>query len=273
MKYSKVLSKFWLFFKKNYYIPVFFICIILVGIVSLYKLFFSNPTYVYVKVKINNGPWPAWLIKNLKKGDIQKKPNGQMEVQILGVTYYPSYNTYAPYSPSGPFDVYLSLKLRVDKMKDKYSFYRSVISVNAPIDLEFPNSQFNSTIISLSTRPLIERYENRTIYLTKRFAYSWEYDAIKVGDKYFDGQQNVFEILDKNYSYTNDLIATQYRITPNHLIESNNRRDIIVKARVRVEKFGDQLVFGEEQTLSMGKAFNITTNSFTSTDSVISKIE
>ena len=63
----------------------------------------------------------------------------------------------------------------------KYNFKRSTIGVGAPIDFEFPNVQFSGTIMTISEKPLIEKYVEKTIYMTKKYAYLWEYDAIHIG--------------------------------------------------------------------------------------------
>ncbi len=276
MKQSKPLIKIWNFFKKNYFVLVFFICIALVGVVFVSRLFLSEPTYVYAKIKVSQGYWwastnrpAAWFINGIKKGDIEKGLTGQVEAQVLKVIYYPYRNT-------NQFDIYLDLKLKANKTDDKYYFNRSVLGVGSPIDLEFPNSQFSGTVINFSPQPLSEKYEDKIIYLTKRFAYPWEYDTIQINDKYFDGQQNVFEILAKSTSETNDI--TSLSAYESLLAQDEARKYVVVKALVRVKKIGEQLVFGEEQTLNVGETFGIVTKSFCSFDMgtgdyIVAKIE
>lgn len=277
MKHGKTLNKLLKFFKRNYYVLIFFVCIVSVGLLYLCRLFFQKPSYVYVKVKISQGYWwastnrpPPWFLKNIKKGDVKKDLDGQIKIQILEITYY-------PYFDSNQFDVYLYLKLRINKIGDKYTFNQETVAAGTPIELNFPTSQIDGTIINFSPQPLVEKYETKIIYLTKKLAYPWEYDTIQIGDYYFNGQQKVFEILDKNVSAVNDMNFPLSQFEKLVVLDEN-RKYIVVKAKVKVKKIDKQLVFNEEQTLSPGKYIGIVTNSFNSGDIgsgkyVISRIE
>src|SRR3990167_8185822 len=153
---KKFFKKLWNFTVTNYFISIFIACIAFVGVVSIYKLFFVKPTFVYAKVKVGQGLWWAttqkpnlWFVKNIKKGDAQTDFVGELTAEILSVHYYP---TVSP----NQYDVYLTMKLKVsgNKKTGKYNFNRSTIGVGAPIDLEFPSTQFSGTITDLSVKPI-----------------------------------------------------------------------------------------------------------------------
>lgn len=268
------LKKLIKFSLDNYFISIFFAAILFVSIVSVLKLFIVKPTYVYARVKMGQGLWWAstarpsiWFVQNIKRGDVERDLVGSPIAQILGVRYYPWYT-------SNQYDVYLTVKLKVsgNKKTKKYSFKRSTIGVGSPIDFEFPNAQFSATVTDLENDPIKDTYIEKTIYLTKRYAYPWEYDGIKIGDKFFDGENTVFEVLDKSSSDTAEVITQESTKILNPQT-TELRRYITVKAKIKVKKVGEQYVFGEEQVLSLGKPINISTSNFSFTDYVIAEID
>lgn len=256
------LKKLYKFLIKNYFITVFFACIVFVGLVSFYKLFISKPYYIYTKVKLGQGQWwtasynkpSIWLATSIKKGDFEKDLTGKTIVEVLGVKYY-------PWLYYDQFDVYLTLKLKVsaNKKTKKYTFKRSSIGVGSPIELELSSTQVSGTIIELSEGEFDEEYVDKTIILTKKYAFPWEYEAIKAGDKYFDGEDYVFEILDKKATSTSILSSD----SPGHISSSPEERKYInVKAKIKVKEKGEQLIFGEEQIIQPGKMITISTPNF-----------
>jgi len=272
MKLPKILKKLTKFALDNYFILIFFACIAFVALVSFYKLFISKPSYVYVRVKMGQGLWWAstqkpsmWFIKNIKKGDVQTDLLGKPVAEILSVRYYPTYL-------ANQYDVYLMMKLTVsgNKKTGKYNFNRSSIGVGAPVDFEFPSLQFSGTIIDLATQPIKDKYIDKIVYLSKPFAYTWEYDSIKLGDKFFDGEENVIEVLDKSTGeYTSVL-------TPNKsIIEQTTqvRQGINVKLKIRGRVEDNKFIFGNEQVVAPGKTIYLATDNFSFTDYLVSKIE
>jgi len=270
-KYFKKILKF---FINNYFLSIFFACIAFVALVSIYKLFFVKPTYVYVKVKVGQGLWwastqkpPAWFIdsfKNLKK-DQEKDLTGKPIAEVLSIRYYPWWG-------SNQYDVYLLMKLKVTKMgSGKYNFKRSAIGVGAPVDFEFPKVQFSGTIIELSEKPIKENYQEKTIIITKRNANPWEYDSIKVGDFYFDGQEKVVEILEKNAKNTQTLISDALGNYPD--IAPEQRKYIFVKLKIKGKIKDNKFVFAEEQIITPGKTINLATQDFQFQDYIVAKVE
>lgn len=275
------LKKLFKFTVKNYFITIFIAIILFVGAVSVYKLFYSKPTFVYAKVKLGQGLWWAggvkpnfWLATAIKKGDTERDLVGKPIVEVLNVRYYPWITVG---SISDQFDVYLTLKLRVSVISraKKYNFKRNTLGVGAPIELELSSAQVSGTIIDLSENPFEDKYVEKTVILTKKYAYPWEFDGIKVGDKYFDGEETVFEILDKALGEGSYVFSPQRTTTTTILSQqvSEQRQTINVKAKIRLKEAGDQLIFGEEQKLYVGKTLIILTPTFNFQDYIIGKIE
>jgi len=273
MKLPKTLKNLTKFAVDNYFILIFLACVGFVGVVSFYKLFISKPTYVYVRVKMGQGLWWAstlkpslWFIKNIKKGDVQTDLTGKPLAEILSVRYYPT-------SLSNQYDVYLMMKLKVSgsSKSGKYNFNRSSIGVGAPVDFEFSSSQFSGTITDLSSRPIRDKFVVKTVYLSKPFAYTWEYDGIKVGDKFFDGEENVIEILDKSAGEYASIISPYRSIVDESL--SQNRRGVTVKLKIKGKIVDNKFVFGNDQVVSLGKNIYFATDNFNFSDYVVAGIE
>lgn len=250
------MKKLFHFIKKNYFLLTFASIIFFVSLLSVYRIYVVKPTYIYVKVKLGQGLWwastsqpPLWIINSITK---DKKEN-QTIAQIIKVNYYPYFTTGINNQFIDQFDVYLYLRLKVTKNNKSFYFNRSVITVGTPIDLEFLNTQISGTVISLSDKPLIDKYINKIVFLIKKDPFLWEYEAIKIGDYYFDGENKVFEIVDKEMSENEDVLT--------------------VKAKIKVKEINNQLIFANEKFFNIGKNINIITNNFNFNNYIISKID
>ena len=77
---KKLIKNLFIFTKKNYFLVIFIAAVFLVISYIVYKTISSKPTYLYVKVKMNQGYWWAsstkpslWFVDSLKKELAQKK--------------------------------------------------------------------------------------------------------------------------------------------------------------------------------------------------------
>lgn len=266
----KKISKFAI---KNYFLTIFVLIVISVSLIALYKLEFSKSTYVYARVKLSQGLWwsggnkpSIWLAQAIKKGDFEKDLTGKTIVEVMGVNYY-------PWRYYDQFDVYLTLRLRAgfNKNTKKYSFKRSSIGIGSPIELELSSAQVSGTIMALNTQKFDDKYIDKTIILTKKSSFPWEYDVIKVGDKYFDGENTVFEVLNKNSTDTS-IISTDLFGNMNSSI-TDLRKYIIVLAKIKVKEQDGQLIFGEEQMIQPGKQINLSTPNTSFSDYYVGEIK
>ncbi|GIW63855.1 MAG: hypothetical protein KatS3mg091_657 [Patescibacteria group bacterium] len=167
MRKMSFLKKIWKFLVDNYFISIFIACIGFVAVVSVYKLFFVKPTYVYAKVKVGQGLWWAstqkpssWYLEAfqnvIKTKESENDLSGNPQSQILSMRYYPTYI-------QNQYDVYLIMKLKVSKLgkTGKYNFKRSSIGVSSPVDFEFPSVQFSGTIIDISEKPIKDKLSRK----------------------------------------------------------------------------------------------------------------
>ncbi|MFA5136796.1 MAG: hypothetical protein WC489_05375 [Patescibacteria group bacterium] len=270
---KKILNKYLQFAINNYFILIFILAIGFVGIVSVYKLFFTKPTYIYAKIKVGQGLWWAntqkpsmWFIEAIKKANDEKDLAGKPIAKIMKVTYYPWWG-------SGQYDVYVEVKLKVSKVgkAGKYNFKRTTIGVGAPIDFEFDTVQFSGTVINLYEKEQKEIYTEKLVTITKKNAYPWEYDAIMAGDKFFNGETETLQVVNKQAIDTLSLSDDLYGNLP--AISNDNRKYISVQLRLKGKAADNQFVYAEEQPIVPGKGINIGTSNFIFTDFVVAKIE
>lgn len=265
--------------KQNFsLIALFLIIPAFVLAVAAYKIMTPKEEYVYAKVKVSQGLWWAsttksniWFAKAIKVGDVEQNLLGKPVAEVTRVQYYPYPVENQPYEDK--FDIYLSIKLTADynKKSGKIIFKRSPVAVGAPIEFEFPSAQVTGIVIEISETEFEEIYSEKTVYLTKRFAYPWEFNEIKLGDKYFDGENIVFEVLVKDQSNTTVIASDSYgNITP---LTRDATRYITIVARIKVKERNGQFIFGEEKLLIPGSPFEITTPNFNYRGFVVSCIK
>lgn len=265
----KKLSRF---IKKNSFLLIFIFCIVFVAGAVFLKTFVSKPQYVYAKVKLGQGLWWAttaksaiWTVNALNKNDISRDLLGNPQAEILDRKYYRWYL-------NDQFDVYLQLKLKVsyNKKTGEYTYNRNNLSINSPIEIQFPKTYISGTVFALSDKPFNDDYQEKIITLTKRNAYPFEFDSINIGDTYFDGKDTIFEVLDKSESDTYYLSSE----TGGDISTSTEpRKRIVVKAKIKVKDVGGQWVFGEDQIVIPGKTLTISTKNFQFDSYYINKVE
>lgn len=264
------------FLKKQLFISIFIGLVLFVGLIALIKLPFRKTTDLYATVKLGQGFWWAntsnpgvWFLEALKKGEKEYDLLGKPIAEIAGIRYYYQQTNL----DFNQFDIYLSVKLSVEDNGNKgYVFKRAKIAVGSPIDMDFTSSQVTGTIVALDVKKSNPGYIEKNITLTKKFAFPWEYDAIKIGDKYFNGEENVFEITDKQAFDTLVITSDAYGNTLPQVQEL--RKYIIVKAKIKLKKNSfNQFIFGEEQVIKIDSYADLTTNNMVLTDFNVASLD
>lgn len=276
-KHQSFVNQTLKFLFDNWFLTIFFACIGFVAVVSFYKLFVKQENFVYARVKVSQGLWwastqkpPNWLVQSLKEGMVERDLAGEPKTKLLSVRSYPYYS-------SSQYDTYLDLKLKVSgRLKTgTVNFNRSTLAVGSPIELTFPKAEITGTVIELSSKPFVDNLKWQTITLIKHNGYQWEYDAISIGDFYHDGQEKVFEILDKQLSLNPALGFEPYgSYSERSLVFSQTqpRYIVTVKAKIKVDQNSSGPTYGFEQELKLGKGVNLSTNNFYFQDYQISSL-
>lgn len=251
------------FVRNNYLITALIGIVFLVGIIATYKLFLVKPTYVYAKVQVGQGLWWAktvskpqlWYVNSLKKGEKERTFTGNPIAQILSVRSYPT-------TENNEYNIYLTLKLQVNENKrtKQYTFNRNVLSVASPIDLQFPSVNVTGTIVELSPKPFKEALVDKLVIITDQGKNSRDfpelYDNIRLGDRYYDGEDYVIEVLDKK-------------------LESaiGGNQNIVITAKIKTREKDGQLIFAEEFKVGMNGRIPLLIYDFPFDDFVVRKIE
>ncbi len=274
MKIKKTLK----FARDNYLVSIFVALIIFVGFVAAFKIVFSKPTYIYVRVKLGQGLWWAatskpsiWLVKSIKKGEIEYDLLGNPLAEVTEVRYYPMGTEY---------NTYLTVKLRASQNKrtKKYVFKRSVIAVGAPVDFEFPSSQITGTVVAINNKPFEDKYVDKIVHFYRRLSYPWQYDNIKIGDRYFDGQDTVFEVLDKSLEVIPSGVSFTDVVDGEESVFFSNARELVgkvifIKAKLKLKQTPGNLIYGEEYNVNAGGMIGIQTSDYNYEGFTIAKIE
>lgn len=276
-------KKLFRFLRKNYLLSVFFAVIVFVcGYVAI-QFIFSKPYEVYAKIELGQGLWWAsfekpnlWFAKGIKVGDKEYNLLGQPTAEVLNVTYYPffSYNTGAH---NDQYDIYLIVKLRAsyNKRVKKFVYNRSDLAVGSAININLSSSEITGSIIALSRQPIINNYVVKTITLTDFAGYrkdnSYMYDNIDIGGTYFNGQETVFQVLSKSLQPMDIVSPDLYGNITDHL--TNVQQNIVVKARIKLEKKGNQYFFGDGQGIKIGAPLGVSTSNYTFEGFQVSNIE
>lgn len=265
-------KKFFNFAQKNYFISLFIAFVIFVSFVSFFKILFpSSIYYIYAKVKISKVDFS--YAKGLRKGHVEYDLLKRPTAEILGVKYYNVLGT-----STSTFDVYLQLKLKtnLNKKTKRYTFKRFPLAIGALVPLEFPTYQMIGGVVDLSEKKPNDKYVEKIITLQKLGAYQkdspYVFENIKVGDRYFDGTDYVFEVLEKKLNksvlaVTNNLNAEVYERTV------DTTQHIIVKAKVKLKEKNGRLLFAEEQILTPGASMSVVTDNFVFWDYSIINVE
>ncbi len=263
----KKSKKLLLLVSKHYLLIGLLLLIFIVGVIASYRIFFSDPKYIYAKIKIGQGYWWAntakpgyWFLGSVKKGDEEFDIFGKPIAHIYEVKSYPLWN-------NSQYDIYLYTKLQVQKNSKtrQLSFNRSPIAIGAPIELNLQNTAITGTIIAQSYKPFSEKYEEKIITLVNKGGYSkdypYRYNNLIIGDTHSNGKDVTFEILGKKLQPT--ILTVQNNLTTEIIErETENVQDIIVKAKIKVKKEGTDYIYGEEYKAAPGYAVPFGTKNY-----------
>ncbi len=272
LRYVKIA---WKITSDNYFISIFLLIVAFVGFVSIFKIFTAKGQVVYATVKVSQGLWwanilnaPTWMTQNLKKGDVEKSLTGGTVAEIMDARYYPAQNSQS--IKTQEYSIFLTVKLTADynSRKNVYSFKRSAIGVGSPIEFEFNNAQIAATIIALSNNPPENKYVSKTITLYKPFVDSRDYDGIKIGDTYFDGQEEIIEILDKSA-----VPSSGGYIEGRNIGFGDNRSNVEIVVNMKLKQNRNNLMYNDEYAVQIGREINFETASYYFDDYRILHIE
>lgn len=243
---------------------VFFLIIAFVGIITILKVFYQRPVYVYAKVKVGQGSWwavtakpPVWIVNSLSKNQVVYDTVGRPNAQVIAIKKYPLSNN--------SFDMYLTLKLKVsyNKKTSSYTFNRSPLSIASPIELTFSNASITGTVIDIAAEPFQDQYVTKTVTLENREGFINNSpvisEDINPGDTYSDGTQIVMTVLSNESEISSQTIGS-----------IRNRK---IKLKVVLQKKSDGLYYGEEYKIANNSTSVFATNNYFFSGFTVTSIE
>ncbi len=239
---------------------------------ALLRLFNQEKHEVFVKIKVSQGLWWAstskpnlWLAQSIHKGDRELSFDRSPLAEIGEVRYYPFVSKSSDTITEDKYNIYLVAKLSAgyNSKKDLYTFKRNSLIIGSPIEIDTNRSQITGTVIAVSPQPFEDNYVEKKVTLIKVLGYTSDdpflYLGIGIGQKYFDGEDNVVEITNK---YLRKFYVPLSDIQGNlHENPSSARQDIVVEAKVKVRQEEGNFLFGEEKLLKNGTEFYLSTDS------------
>ncbi len=204
VKNKKILKSIFNSFQRNLVITIIVLVLFIVGIIVFFKLIIGKKETVYARVKVSQGLWWAntlkpsyWMVSSIKDGDTEMNLTGKPVVEVLEVRSYP-----VNYNPQGQYDIYLNLKMHVDKNNNigEYMYKRTPLKIGSAVDFQFTKVAISGTVIELSDKPISYVREKKIISIKKREMKLSDYESIQIGESYFDGEETILKILDKSYS-------------------------------------------------------------------------
>lgn len=272
MKPSQMYKLMRKFVRQNVPIVFFISIIFFVGVIILFKVLTAQEETVYAKVKVSQGLWWAstakpsvWLAQSFKKGMVETDLTGKPVVEVLSVRSYPWWN-------SEQYDIYLTLKIQASKNERTkiFTFKRAPIAVGSPIDLEFPEVQVSGTVIELSEKPISDNKTTKIVTLEKKYANQWEIDAIAVGDTYYDGVEQVAEILEKEVFPSSEVYVRVGNVDP---FSTEDTSKVVVTVQLYLEERNNELIYREEQPVQPGRILNFQTSKLVFQDYIVTSIK
>lgn len=256
-QFKKYIPKIKLFIAQNIRLAVIIILLIVIAFIILLKFLFHKTDTVYVRAKVSQGYWWAttakpqyWLVNAIKKGDKEISSGSSPKGEIISVRYYPWYDT-------DQFNIYVILKLKAQKNNKtgQYTYNRTQLSSGAPIDFELSNAEVSATIMEVSDRPINNKLVEKEVVLNKSFAEPWEYDAIQIGDKFYDGEDTVFEVIGKSEKPANTAYTRTSEVP---IITSEKPVNIDITVRMKFLQDHGQLYY-QEFPLQVGRKLDVRT--------------
>lgn len=226
--------------------------LILAGLV-VFQVSTQKPTFVTVRIKGSPGNWwwvtprpPDWLANSVHAGDKEFNASNNAIAEVLSVDIYDA---------GGPTkDIYLTTKLdvRYNTKTKKYRYKGEPLEIGGPISLSLGSTFFPGMVVSISgegSNPV--KYKDLTIQVRHKDRWPYEYDAIKIGEKIVDGNnQPIAEIIAKSQSPALREVQTlSGQILKGYSPVLN---DYYVTIRIRAEEQGNQYIYREEQYIKIG---------------------
>ncbi|MBI3289817.1 hypothetical protein HYZ78_00290 [Candidatus Microgenomates bacterium] len=258
------------FLKKLKFLDFLIITAVLLAGVILFRFF--NPQQQWVDASVYATNIPLFQASALSVGDVEKDPSGNLTAEIIRIRVYDT-----PQSLVANKDVLVSVKLlaRVNPRSGDFEYKNKVLKIGTAVDMRFDTGFIAGKVASIGEKIRPGKMEERIVTIVLYEQWPWVADSIKVGDeeKRERGQdgENILEVVAKEVKPAEVLVVT----SGGRAFKSIDPRkvDITLKIKLLVRKYGDELVFRNDERVAVGELISFTAGKTRIKDALVKSIE
>lgn len=258
---------------------------ILLGIIFLIVIFWlmvrtrATKEWIQVEVKVSPQYWwtgesyqvapPFWLAESVKEGDQEYNSTNEPIVRVLSVEEFESTNV----RPSRK-DVYLTLDLLVNRHKktNALQFKNKALEIGSLLNLHLANNYISGVVTFIEGISASREKKEVVIEGVIKDAWPWVAEAISLDNQMQDSRGNkIAQILDKKAEWAEKTVET----ADGRLVSSRDslKRDIYIKAKLKVLEQGGNLYFYNSQKVTVGSIIWIFTPKIDLENIYITKVD
>lgn len=208
--------------KSKFTIYLFIIICLSVAAFIFIKLQDTNKQDLYVKIKLSQGYWWSatskpnyWIPSSINVGNYETDTGGAKSAEIIETRYYPfiEYQDENTIRAETQYNAYVVAKIKAtyNKSQGKYYYKRDSLTIASPIAIETTNTLINGTIMQISESEIQNNDKNIKVLLSKPTSNVGTY-AVR-GEKYFDGTEDVLEIVNSYFSKGKHYLLLTMKVT------------------------------------------------------------
>lgn len=223
-----------LFGKFDLFIPLFILVVVTLGIMVL-RVLLQKEQYITVELFASGGEWwwdnpspPYWLADPIKRGAIERDPQGNVLVEVLEARKFEEANRKL---------LWMKVKLRVtpDKKSKQFRFRRENLQVGSVIYVAPNNVKVVCNVLRIEGMEDNRKEAVKVVTVEAYGVSPWYADNIKVGDVMRDSDGEVLaEVIEKKSSYSD--MTTIDAKGDTHVRKDMLKRDVSMKVRMQVTR-------------------------------------
>lgn len=254
-------------FKKLKFLDFLLISVFMLAAVFLFQFFNPKEEWIDLSVYVTN--IPVFQANSLSVGDVEKNPSGELIAQIERIETYST-----QISPASSIitrdisvnkDVFVNVKIltKVNSRTGDFEYKNKPVKVGSQIEFRFNTGFISGKVVSFGNINEIEP-EEKLITLVLYNQWSWFADSLKTDDVILDedgDKEKIIAVISKTVNPT--------QVDPGQV----GKVDIILKAKIKVQKFGDEFIFRRDERIAVGETISFTTGGTRVQDALIQKIQ
>lgn len=192
-----------LFGKYDLFIPLF-ILVVLALVIMVARVLLQKDEYVTVELFASGGEWwwnnpspPYWLVDPIKKGAVERDPQGDVLVEVLETRKFEAADRKL---------LWMKVKLKVspDKKSNQFRFRREMLQVGSVIYVSPGNVKIVCNVLRIEGMEDNRKEVTKLVTIRSLNVLPWYTDNIKIGDAMYDSDGKVVaEVVKKTVTLAN----------------------------------------------------------------------